>query len=295
MPLPNFIIIGAAKAGTTSLFRYVNEHPEVYMSPVKEPRFFSLEGLELDPNDPVQQTAVTTFEEYRRLFDGVTTQKAIGEASPMYLWSEQAPAKIKKYVPEAKLIAILRNPIDRAYSHYTMNVYQSKETAPTIIDAIKEEEVDIKGWKRTRPYVPYSLYSQQLERYYEVFPREQLRVYLFDDLKQDAIGLMRDLFSFIGVDVGFTPDTTKRYNPTAVPRFRWLQGLIRSKGASKSLFKEIVPKSSRSKITSLINKRNLVRIKMSREEREALVPLFNDDVLRLQEMLQRDLSHWLEV
>ena len=121
MVLPNFLIIGAAKSGTTSLYSYLNQHPQVYFSPFKEPRFFALEGKEVNyqgPSQVVNQKAINTIDEYEKLFAGVTDEVAIGEASTLYLYSPEAPAKIKQYIPQVKLIAILRNPIDRAYSGY---------------------------------------------------------------------------------------------------------------------------------------------------------------------------------
>ena len=119
--LPNFLIIGAAKGGTTSLYHYLNQHPQVYMSPMKEPRFFALENEKLNfqnPDKAINKTSVTSLSEYYKLFDGVTNETAIGEASPLYMYSTKAVERIAHYVPTAKLIAILRNPVDRAYSCY---------------------------------------------------------------------------------------------------------------------------------------------------------------------------------
>ncbi len=123
MNKPNFLIIGALKAGTTSLFNYLMQHPQIYMSPVKEPKFFALVGEYLDPKKrEILGKCVVDIEEYRALFDNVTTEKAIGEASAIYLSSRRAPGRIQHYILNVKLIAILRDPVERAYSHFLHNV-----------------------------------------------------------------------------------------------------------------------------------------------------------------------------
>jgi len=119
--LPNFLVIGTAKAGTTSLNQYLRQHPQIYMSPHKAPRFFALEGQPLafdGPGDRTRFTFVTERAQYEALFDGVSTERAVGEASPWYLYVEQAPERIKHHVAHARLIGVLRDPVQRAYSNF---------------------------------------------------------------------------------------------------------------------------------------------------------------------------------
>ena len=143
MILPNFLIIGSAKAGTTSLHYYLNQHPEIYMTAVKEPRFFALEGKNLNFSGPdkdiINSTSVTTYEEYIALFEEVSSEKAIGETSPLYLYSEKAIQRIHHYLPDVKLIVILRNPIDRAFSCYTHLLREGYESL-SFADSLKAEE-----------------------------------------------------------------------------------------------------------------------------------------------------------
>ena len=120
MTLPNFLIIGAAKAGTTSLYRYLEQHPDVFMSEFKEPRFFALENDPLDyrgPNDPAAHCEYKTLEAYETLFAGVRNERAAGEASTLYLYHEDAAERIRHYVPDMKMIAVLRHPVEQAYSN----------------------------------------------------------------------------------------------------------------------------------------------------------------------------------
>ena len=131
MCLPNFIIIGAEKAGTTALWQFLRQHPQVYMSAVKEPQFFGYEGREVSfqgPGPVVKEALpICDLEEYKSLFKGTESYKAVGEASPSYLYNSQAPERIRHYVPQAKLIAILRNPVDRAYSRFLHLVREDRE------------------------------------------------------------------------------------------------------------------------------------------------------------------------
>jgi len=127
MTIPNFLIIGAAKSGTTSLYHALKQHPKIFMSPVKEPNFFALEGGELnypqgtvDPRYLAQ--CITTKEEYNQQFEGVSNEIAVGEASPIYLYHPQAPVRIKNCLPNVKIIVILRNPIERAYSNFLHHI-----------------------------------------------------------------------------------------------------------------------------------------------------------------------------
>lgn len=145
MRLPNFLIIGAAKSGTSSLYRYLMEHPQVFMSPVKEPNFFALEGEQIDFSNPAMAEQVlpklaTDLDAYRTLFQDVQHEQAIGEASSWYLHSTRAPVRIRRHIPEAKLIAILRNPAQRAYSGYRMNVRDGWEPCATFDDALQDQE-----------------------------------------------------------------------------------------------------------------------------------------------------------
>jgi len=144
MPLPNFLIIGAAKSGTSSLHRYLMEHPQIFMSPVKEPNFFALEGQQVDFSRPAMVEKIlpklaTDMDAYQTLSQDVRREQAIGEASSWYLHSTRAPARIRHHIPDAKLIAILRNPAQRADSAYRMNVRDGWETYATFDDALADQ------------------------------------------------------------------------------------------------------------------------------------------------------------
>ena len=298
MPLPNFLIIGAAKSGTTSLFHYLKQHPEVFMSPNKEPRFFAFEGQEFAPDHPVHKSTVTTFEEYRRLFDGAGPQhKARGEASPSYLSNARSIPRIEHYLPDVKLIAILRNPVERAYSHYLHALLHDLEPEGTTFEeAIHQDVVEFDGYVRHRPYIHMGLYGKQLTPYFEHFDRDRIRVFLFEDLRADEVALARTVYRFLGVDDTFTPDASLVHAKTGRPRNRWLHGALRTAGSLARNVREYLPTPVRSRLGRLrteLQNRNLDKPEMSAAARRELVDIYREDILVLQDLLDRDLSRWL--
>lgn len=149
--LPTFLVIGAAKAGTTSLYHYLGQHPQVFMSPVKEPGFFALEGHPLDFRGPgdewLRQATTTTLEAYQKLFEGVRDEPAVGEASVLYLHHHAAPEAIARYVPDVKLVAVLRDPVERAYSAFLYQTRNGREPLADFEEALRAEPRRIAdGW-----------------------------------------------------------------------------------------------------------------------------------------------------
>jgi len=298
MTLPNFLVIGAAKCGTTALYEYLSQHPDVFMSPVKEPRFFALEGEPLHFGGPdaevTNEVSINELDTYLSLFEGVRDEQAIGEASPLYLYHPRAPQRIKHYIPNVKMIAILRDPVERAFSGYVMNVMHGREKM-SFEDAVQNEPQRIsENWIWGR-YMDVGRYTTQLERYYRHFHREQLRIYLYEDLKTDAAGLMRDVFTYLDVDNTFTGDFSVRHNASGIPRNKWLDAIIgiRPRRYQLSKLKPLVP-GGLLRARDWLRNRNLTRTRLDPEIRAHLLPLFREDVLRLQDMIDRDLSNWLK-
>lgn len=277
MTMPNFLVIGAQKAGTTALHRYLNEHPRVYMSPVKETNFFALEDEEIDFRGPRDRevlesagnvASVTRIEDYRRLFEGVSGEAAIGEASPLYLYSPKAPERIRYYVPEAKLVAVLRNPVERAYSCYLMMLACGRETITDFSQALKEEERRIQDkWEHAWHYKRMGFYYPQMRRYYGTFDRDRIQVHLHDDLDADTPGVLRELFGFIGVDDTFVPNVSVRHN---------VSGVLKNGAPS-----------------AWPGQRSLPEPRLAPEVRSELAAEYREDILRLQDLIERDLSGWL--
>ena len=299
--LPNFFIIGAAKSGTTMLYTLLEQHPEVYMSPEKEPRFFALEGKPLDfrgPGDEVSNaTAVHDPEAYLRLFSAVTKEKAVGEASTLYLFGPTAPQRISAVLPHAKLIAILRHPVERAYSNYLHLVRDGRETLD-FEEALRQETVrtSVLHWSRFWYYKETGYYFEQLRRYYDLFDAGQIKVYLYEDLTHDAPGLMKDIYRFLGVDDAFKPLIERKQNVSGVPKHTLLHSLVFKRGSPvKALLrpiKSLLPGSMINTAMDLEN-RSLVKPELPPSLRAALVGDYREDILKLQQLIQRNLSHWL--
>ncbi len=294
--MPNFLVIGAAKSGTTSLYHYLKQHPQVYMSPEKEPKFFAFEGRKLDFRGPGYRMVVTDIEEYRALFAGVSGEEAIGEASAMYLYVPEAADRIRRYVPEARLVAMLRNPVDRAYSAYLHRVREGRERLG-FSEALKEEETRIQdNWRPLWHHKSMGFYHAQLTRYYELFSREQIRVYLYEDLNEDPVGMTQSIFRFLEVDDAFVPDTSLRLNVSRIPRSRALQTFINKPNPLKSVLKPSLPKGLRKPLfaASLLDHNLTKPPQMPEDVREELTEAYREDILKLQGLIGRDLSSWLE-
>jgi hypothetical protein len=295
--LPNFLIIGAAKCGTTSLYHYLRQHPQVFMSPVKEPRFFAFDGTRPDfrgPHDELlrNESTVWRFEDYVALFAGAGDALAVGEASPWYLNSERAAERIRARVPGARLVAVLRDPAERAYSEYLMQVRDGRETV-SFEEALRAEPGRIReGWS-TGHYRERGRYFAQLQRYFERFERERMRVYLYEDLARDPRCLLRDLFGFLGVDPAFEPDLTRRYNVSGTYRNPLWRLLWTRSAPLREAFRPFLPPGLRHAVGAFFTTRRMHRPALPAHLRADLVASLRDDMLRLQEALGRDLSAWL--
>ncbi|PLS83629.1 MAG: sulfotransferase [Actinobacteria bacterium] len=303
MTMPNFLVIGAGKAGTTSLYYYLDQHPEVYMSPVKEPKFFALEGGVPDYRGPGDREvwssgtnrAISDPREYEALFDGVSGEKAIGEASPGYLCNAGVPGRIKRYVPDVRLVAVLRDPAERAYSAYLHMLRDGREQLG-FAEALGEEERRTReGWAPGWQYTREGFYYRNLKRYFELFDRGRIRIYLYEELRADPLGLMREVFGFLGVDEAFVPDISMRHNASGIPKSALLVSLITRRNPLKTVLKPLLPKGLRRRISVGIQNRNLTPAPpLPPEVRKELVELYREDILALQDLIGRDLSKWLE-
>jgi Sulfotransferase domain len=292
MTMPNFLIIGAMKSGTTALYYYLEQHPDIYMSPVKEPNFFSSQEQEHAAD------TVTNIGAYEHLFSGGSGKKAIGEASHSYLYEPGAAAEIRRYIPEAKLIAILRNPVARAYSHFLHMVRSGTEPLDDFAQALREEEVGIHKERTFQDYIGRGLYYDQLKRYFGMFPREHVRVYLYEDLSDAPISTVQDAFRLLGVNDSFVPDVSLRRNVSGNPKYKTLDTLLRRQSRIKHAAKVYLPARMRwrlSKAFDDLKTRNLVEPPpLQPEVRRQLISVYREDILKLQDLIHRDLSGWLE-
>lgn len=287
MVLPNFLVIGAAKAGTTSLWHYLGQHPDVFMSEVKEPDYFRTDLPTTRGRSKKDLT--TTLEDYEKLFKDSSGYSAVGEASPNYLADEHAARRIRETIPDAKLIAILRDPSARAFSEFTFHRMRGKEPVGRFLDAVADDET--RPLERRLYYVQHGLYAQGLARFYDTFPAEQIKVVFNDDLRRDAPAVMQGLFSFLGVDPDVKVQTEAELMVSGVPKNKALHWLLGRHNFLKDNLGPLLPEKLRDMARSIKNA-NLERQKMSPEERAAVGKYFADDLAQLESLLGVDLSRW---
>jgi hypothetical protein len=303
MTWPNFLIIGAAKAGTTSLHRYLQQHPAVYMSPRKEPNFFAFDGEPTTGRGPrfcrMVNNAITDVDHYRALFDAATTETAIGEASTKYLYRERSPERIRHHCPEMKLIAVLRHPAERAFSQFCHNLQRGEETAICFEDAVSlEPERCAADWQDAYHYTAKGYYARQIKRYYARFPTSQLRVYLYEDLEADTAAVLADIATFLQIDPNFGFDTSTRHNVSQgvqVPRWRpsfqlWSRLVQADRGKVRS--RRYGTPRLRRWLKSLLRRPAWTPV-LTPDFRRQLTARFAEDIAELSVLIQRDLRHWL--
>jgi hypothetical protein len=296
--MPNFIVIGAAKSGTTALYRYLKQHPEIFMSQQKELRFFPFEDQPpafCGPGDKADmKIAITKIEDYRASFAQGAQYPARGEISPLYMSYPRTAERIRLHIPDAKLIAILRHPADRAYSQFLMKRRDGREHL-SFSDALAAEDKRISdGWSHHWHYRRRGFYAAQLKPYFELFKREQLKIYLYEDYLADNVGFIQDIFRFLNVDDTFVPDMSVRHNESKLPRSRALQVFLTEPRLTKNLLKPLVPGRLSRRIGDQLRRRNLIKPPLSPKIRQQLIEVYRADIIKLQDMLQRDLSHWLK-
>ena len=296
---PNTFIIGAMKAGTTALYAALDQHPDVFMSPLKEPNFFAFATDPPDFQAPIERqpgginhASITDPVAYRQLFAGATTETIVGEASHWSLYWPPAPDNIKQYVPGARIIAILRHPVERAYSEYLHFVRDGHEPLDFMEALDAEPERIERRWAMGR-YVDRGFYSEQLRRYTERFSDNQLHVILHDDLVHNMDGVMHRLFEFLGVDPSFEPNLDRRINKSGVPKRQWLHNLLMVLQPIHEVMRPLVPEPLVDRVLVLKN-RNLEKPPMPVEARERLMQTYRDDIRNLEQLIERDLSAWLE-
>lgn len=295
--MPNFIIVGAAKSGTTSLYEYLCQHPDVYMSPLKETNYFAFDGRRPRFGGPdgavFNRDSVYLLEDYERLFADRRAQTAIGEASPRYLFTAGTARRIANRIPEVRIVAILRNPVDRAFSAFSMRKRDGWEPCDSFEAALDEEPKRLREDWASGIYLQRGFYAQQLQEYYREFPRERVRVYLYDDLVAEPRELLADLFGFLGVDDAFVPDLSLRYNVSGVIRSPTLRFLWTRTHPIQALVRPLLPKAVRQTIARRFVGLEKERLHLSGETRRRLQALYQEEICRLQGLIERDLSAWL--
>jgi hypothetical protein len=303
MTLPNFLLIGTAKAGTTSLYYYLRQHPQVFMSNPKEPKFFAYEGEDIrfaGPGDREKnRMLVNSLDAYCQLFAGVNGEKAVGEATALYLYLPKAAERIKHYTPHAQMFAVLREPAERAYSSFVHLVRDGRESTVDFERALELETARIrKNYHPMWHYRTVGYYYTQVKRYFDLFGRDQLKVFLYEDLKTNAHAVVKEIYGTLGIDDSFMPDLSEKFNVGAMPKNRVLQSLLLQTASARRQWFPHLPAPIRWRVRTGVEKLQAWNRRtappLSPETRARLVAGYREDTLRLQDLLQLDLTRWLE-
>src|ERR1017187_5739502 len=310
-----FLLVGAPKAGTTSLYHYLRQHPQIYMSPIKEPNYFAseisienvcegmrdharrdVEALHEYLSGPMSELRfggmISEWADYLKLFQRARGARAVGEASVCYLWSRTAAANIFAKAPEARIIAVLRNPADREFSEYwhSVNAGVTRITFRQAIETSLHRKSD--QFAVFYPFLEFGLYYEQVRRYLDVFGRDRVRIYLFEnEYRKRLQQMLAEIFGFLGLDRGFTPDMSERRLESQVPQSLALNYLLKRHGLWERL-KSLCPEFLRPPLKALVFKRRGSPT-IDAGDREYLVAYYREDIGKLAKLLGRDLSCWL--
>jgi Sulfotransferase domain len=295
MRKPGFFIVGAPRCGTTAMYEYLRLHPQVFMPEHKEPNFFG--------DDLNHRHGRLTEADYLRLFRDAAPGQRVGEASTWYLYSRTAAREIRQFTAKARIIVMLRNPVDVMHSLHREMVFYRAEDIDDFASAL-EAEPDRKLGRRiprgvrrieTLLYREVVQFADQLERYLATFPSDQVKVLLFDDLRADASSVYAETLRFLDVDLSFVP-RLEPANESKHPRFRPLQDLVVHPPAP---FRDLIPHLRRYPIAHrvrsailAVNSRKATRAPMDPELRRQLTAELAPEVHRLGELIGRDLRHW---
>lgn len=298
--LPDFIIVGAAKSGTTSLYNYLNQHPQVCMSSMKEARYLAYFGNEQNYKgygkngnrimQSYDSSMPKSMRDYLNLFSKEKANQIKGDCSPAYLYLPQTAEKISELIPNVKIIMILRNPIERAYSSY-LHMRRENAEIKSFIQALREEKKRIQDnaglpWR----YVDMGKYNEQISRYKSYFKSENIKIVLYDDLKNNPQQFIKDIYRFLSIDSEFKPDMRRKDNVSGIPKNYFLYNLISKinyKINSLSGFDNLKRKFD------FLEKKLLSKPSMNFEEKAFLNDALKKDIRALSLNLKRDLNSWL--
>ena len=277
---PNFFIVGAARCGSSSLYEYLKSTQGVYMSPVEEPNYFSVSVNK----DLVFLGAIRDKKKYLELFKDVKDEIAIGEATPSYLWDPKTPKLIHDRIPKAKIIILLRDPIERAYSHFLKVVSTGYDSHP-FLDSIKRSLYTPPDYSGR--VVEGGLYYEQVKRYLDIFGKDQVRIYISEEFFADTRKTVVDVLDFLGVDSEPPESLDKIYSSTREPRGKISAKIIKS-GTMRKIGRKIIPRSTAPTIISIFGKKTK-KSPMREEAKKLLKEIYKDDVKKLENLLGRSL------
>jgi hypothetical protein len=297
-PKPDFFVIGAGRAGTTSLHHYLLQHPQIFIPPHKSPSYFYAKDLSGSPlaqaPGAVPPWFVRTEAEYRRLFESPDRHRIAGDVSPVYLASTKVAARIAQWRPDAKLIAIMRHPAERVHSRYVARLRDGLEHTPTFEELVEREcSEELVREDAHATYLAGGMVSHFLRTYLEHFPARNISIYFFEDLARDAAAVMADMCRFLGVDDAFDFDLGRVYNRSdGRARNRTVARLWAGSEPLRRSLRPLIPKPLRDAAFRRVMA-GTGKTPIGPRTRARLIEIYRQDILELQALTRRDLSGWL--
>ena len=301
--LPDFLIIGAGKSGTTSLEAYLDQHPEIFLPTRKEPNFFAYEHRRADEFSDLEtiehfNTSVTTYEAYSALFEQAKEEHKVGEISNTYMYMPGSIDNINKYIPEAKFIAILRQPAERLFSRYMHLVRVNKQPEGEFEDLFDKQSI----WWERADLINEGYYYRNLKQYFDAFDASRIKVLLHEDLLKQRDETLAEMCRFLGVSDCFEFKSSTFYNQSGVIKNQGLNKLIGNdsvlikgmKRVSPAIYDKIKSSNFLKDVVEKVRNKNLERKKLSPELKSRIShEIYGEDIANLSKLIDRDLSHWL--
>jgi sulfotransferase family protein len=301
MALPDFLVAGVPKAGTTALHAALSRHPGLFLSPVKEPKFFLTDGPPPGRGGPgdalTYREHVWRRDRYEALFTAAPPGALRGEATPFYLYDPGALRRIRDLIPDARLIVVIRDPVERAHSNWTHLWSAGLEPVGDFVQACAEEQRRIAaGWAPFWHYTGLGRYGEQLARAFSLFPREQLLVLRYRLLIDDPVTALGRICAFLGVEDGLLTEIP-RENVTAHPEHTLAHRAVSLGLRAGDTLGRLLPGTAAAAVTRrlerFLQRHGRERQPLSWDQREALLPRFEDDVKLLGRLLNEDFTDWL--
>ena len=292
--LPNFLIIGASKCGTTALYYYLKQHPEISFSDLKEPKYFSSVNESFPHNGigdrSVDRYAIKSLTEYKALFADIDN-KRVGEASPdtLYFFDKTA-SHIKETLGDVPIIVMLRNPVKRAFSAFMYLKRDSREKL-NFRDGLLAENIRLKdNWDFIWGYKKCGLYYNQVKSFMDNF--SNVKVVLQEDLKNDTSATLEDIYSFLEVDAKFKTDVSIKHNESGMPNNIFSKFLLSRNNIFSTVIRELMKRFIPRDLLEKIVSKSLERMSILEKDEIALKPYFFNDICKLENLINKDLSSW---
>lgn len=302
--IPDFLIIGAGKSGTTSLDNYLKQHPDIYISARKEPNFYGYElntakDFEGSPELNHYSNSITNLSDYLKLFEPAALTQLKGETSNTYMYHKHAAERIKHYNPEIRLIAVLRQPAERLFSRFLHLAREDRLPSANFEDCLDRESI----WWQRNDLIKEGFYGKHLSKFYNLFRADQIKVILYDEMRNDPDNTLKHIFDFLGIVDNINIDFSIEYNKSGFIKNKAVDALIGQNSRPKEFIKRLLPEMLFNSIKNaqLVQKKlnkargkNLERPKLSSALKAKLThEVYKEDILKLSKLINKDLKHWL--